>query len=48
MDRKYSTHARDEKFAKKIYSNEEERRYHVKDLGDDTKTCLERHGMNPL
>jgi hypothetical protein len=42
MDRKYGTHARDEKFAKKIYPKEEERNYHVKDVGDDINTCLEK------
>jgi hypothetical protein len=41
MDRKYDMHARDEKFAKKK-SNKEERRYHVKDVGDDINMGLEK------
>jgi hypothetical protein len=49
MDIKYGTHAKEEKFAKKKYSNKEKKKYHVKDVGDDIKTCLEkRRVLNPL
>jgi hypothetical protein len=37
------------KVRKKNYSNEVEKKYHVKDVGDDIKTCLEkRRVLNPL